>query len=115
MKKLLFIIFITIINLTTAFAQTDSLTVAVPASEGIDSVRKNRILVYPGFGLSLIRNEFAPSFFINVGFNHRERYEVNVNTASYFFFERDDNKNYEMFRNTFLNAEFLLNFSFLSR
>ncbi len=84
-------------------------------SQGIDSIKNNRIKIYPGFGLSLVRNEFAPVFYINVGVNHKDRYEVNVNTASIFFFERDIDKNYAIYRNTFLNAEFLLNFSPLSK
>ena len=96
------------------FAQQDTIS-QVPESVGIDSVKKNRFLIYPGFGVSLIRNEFTPDFFINVGINHRERYEVNVNTASFFFFERGSDKNYKVYRNTFLNAEFLLNFSLLNK
>jgi hypothetical protein len=82
---------------------------------GIDSAKNNRLLLYPGFGLSLVRNDFAPVFYINLGLNHKDRYEVNVNTSSFFFFDRDINKNYKVYRNTFLNLEFLLNFSFLNK
>lgn len=84
-------------------------------SQGIDSIKTNRFKIYPGFGVSLVRNEFAPVFYINVGVNHKDRYEVNVNTSSIFFFERELDKNYSIYRNTFLNAEFLLNFSPLSK
>ena len=107
-------ILISFLYLNTAFAQRDT-SFAAPESVGIDSVKKNRILIYPGFGISLIRNEFTPDFFINLGLNHMDRYEVNVNTASFFFFERGTDKNYKVYRNTFLNAEFLLNFSILNK
>jgi hypothetical protein len=96
-----------------AFSQFESET--TPVSEGIDSVKKINLLIYPGFGLGLFRNELAPQFFINIGINHKERYEVNLNTNSIFFFERGDDKNYHIYRNTFLNGEFLLNFSPFNR
>ena len=98
-----------------SYGQQDTLTSVPPASVGIDSVRKNKFLIYPGFGLSLVRNDFAPVFYINLGLNHKDFYEINLNTASFFFFDRDIDKNYNVYRNTFLNAEFLLNFSFLNK
>jgi len=81
-----------------------------------DSVfaKKHTMLLYPSFGLGLYRNEFAPTFLINVGIRKRNIYEVNVNTNSIFFFEKDVDNNWQMYRNTFLNAEFLLNFSFFN-
>jgi hypothetical protein len=85
-------------------------------SEGIDSTKKKTtILVYPGFGVSLVRNDLAPVFYISVGFNHMERYEANINTSSFFLFERDIDKNFKVYRNTFLNAEMLVNFSPFNR
>jgi len=99
----------------TALLIISAAALAQPEQEGIDSVRNNRVVIYPGFGVGLIRNELAPAFHINLGFNHRNRYEANVNTSSYFFFEKGTDNNYNIHRNTFLNAEFLLNFSPLSR
>jgi len=98
-----------------AFAQQDSVNTNEPSSVGIDSVKRNRLLLYPGFGVSLVRNDIAPVFYISLGLNHADRYEVNLNTASFFFFERDIDKNYNVYRNTFLNLEFLLNFSILNK
>jgi hypothetical protein len=80
------------------------------AEEGIDSVRRNKALIYLGFGVGLVRNTLSPAFYINVGYRHANRYEANVNTCSYFFFEKENSK-YNTYRNTFLNAEFILNFS----
>jgi hypothetical protein len=85
---------------------------ATPADSG--SVKKYKFLLYPSFGAGLFRNDLAPTFIINIGLRKRNIYEVNVNTNSIFFFERDDNRNFQMYRNTFLNAEFLLNFSFFN-
>jgi len=96
-----------------SFAQQD--TASAPPSAGIDSVKKNRILIYPGFGVGLFRNEIAPVFYICLGLNHKDRYEINVNTSSIFFFERKVDKDYSIFRNTFLNAEYLLNFSIFNK
>jgi len=104
-----------IMAVTVLPAQVDTLQSENPGSMGIDSVKKTRILVYPGFGVSLVRNDLAPVFFINLGFNHHDRYEVNVNTSSFFFFEKGNDNKYRIFRNTFLNAEFLLNFSVLNK
>ncbi len=101
--------------LFTAQLKAQDTIPAAPESVGIDSVKKNRLLIYPGFGVSLVRNDIAPVFYINVGLNHRDRYEINVNTSSFFFFERNVDKNYSVYRNTFLNAEFLLNFSIFDR
>ena len=115
MKKLLFLPALIILFSTySGIAQEDSIVSEEKTSEGIDSVRKNKIKIYPGFGVSLIRNEIVPAFYINLGVNHKDRYEINVNTSSFFFFEREASKNYNIYRNTFLNAEFLLNFTPLS-
>ncbi|MBL0342564.1 MAG: hypothetical protein IPP71_17690 [Bacteroidetes bacterium] len=115
MKKLVFLFgFMLLFAIHFSFGQNDSAGIADKNSEGIDSVKRNKIKIYPGFGISLIRNELAPVFYINLGVNHRDRYEVNINTSSIFFFEREADKNYNIFRNTFLNAEFLLNFSLLN-
>ena len=117
MKKYLVIAFLIILGNTkpvNAQFETET-TSAAPLSLGMDSARKTSILIYPGFGVSLIRNELAPVFYINLGFNHKERYEVNINTSSFFFFERQLDKSYEINRNTFVNAEFLLNFSPFNR
>lgn len=84
-------------------------------SSGIDSAKSNRFLIYPGFGVSLVRNDLSPAFYINVGLNHHDRWEVNINSASFFFFERGSDKNYKIYRNTFINAEFLLNFSVFNK
>ena len=84
-------------------------------SAGIDSVRNNKAVIYPGFGVGLVRNELTPVFHINIGFNRKNRYEGNINTSSYFFFEKNTDSKYSIHRNTFLSAEFLLNFSPLSR
>lgn len=99
----------------SVLAQDDENSESISASAGLDSSRNNRFLIYPGFGVGLIRNELAPAFHINIGFNHRDRYEGNINTSSFFFFEKGDNSKYNIHRNTFLNAEFLLNFSPLSK
>src|SRR5688572_7135662 len=71
---------------------------ASPESVGIDSVKRNRLLIYPGFGVSLVRNDIAPVFYINLGLNHHDRYEISVNTSSFFFFERNVDKNYSVYR-----------------
>lgn len=108
------------IILLLAFLQFTALLVSaqdngpapVPSSEeGIDSVRRNKFLIYPGFGVGLVRNELSPTFHINIGYSHANRYEANVNTSSYFFFEKGTDGKYNINRNTFLNAEFILNFS----
>jgi hypothetical protein len=86
-----------------------------PNAVGLDSVRANKPVIYPGFGAALVRNELAPVFHINIGYNHKNRYEANFNTSSYFFFSKGSNSDFHVHRNTFLNAEFLLNFSPLSK
>jgi hypothetical protein len=68
-----------------------------------------------GFGGALVRNEIAPTFHINLGLRHKEFYEATVNTTSIFFFTQGDNGKYNVYRNTFINAEFLLNFNMLSK
>lgn len=117
MKKLFCILIIfMVIASEGVYAQFETETTTMePISLGIDSVKKTNILIYPGFGAALVRNELAPVFYINLGFNHREKYEVNLNTSSFFFFEREANKEYTIYRNTFVNAEFLLNFSPFNR
>jgi hypothetical protein len=97
---------------TLSNAQTVDPPVPVPSdSTGNISQKKNRVYLFPGFGASLVRNSFAPVFYISLGYKLRDTYEVNVNTSSYFFFEQSDGSAYNIYRNTFLNAEFLLNFS----
>ncbi len=90
-------------------------TLRAPESVGIDSVKKYKVQIYPGFGVSLVRNDLAPVFYINLGLNYRDRYEMNVNTSSFFFFEKGIDNKYNIYRNTFLNAEFLLNFSMFNK
>jgi hypothetical protein len=89
---------------------TDDLEVTTDSTD----FKKHKLLLYPSFGAGLIRNTLAPTFLINAGIRKRNIYEVNVNTNSIFFFERDADRNFEIYRNTFLNAEFLLNFSFFN-
>jgi hypothetical protein len=117
MKRNLYLSVIVILfSANIVFAQKDTTTTDVKTSEGIDSIKNNKFKLYPGFGISLIRNEFAPAFYINIGINHKDIYEVNINSASFFFFDREPNsKNYNIYRNTFVNLEFLLNFSPLSK
>ncbi len=112
MKKIITILLLVILVSDLSAQVTDSTYVP---SVGIDSAKSNRFLIYPGFGVSLVRNELAPAFYINLGLNHLDRWEVNVNSASYFFFERGTDKKYKIYRNTFLNAEFLFNFSVFNK
>ena len=88
-----------------------SVNTAPADSAGATEVRKDKFYISPGFGASLVRNELAPVFYISLGFIHKENYEINVNTSSLSFFEKSDGSDYNIYRNTFLNAEFLLNFS----
>lgn len=76
---------------------------------------RNHLEFSLGFGGALVRNDIAPTFHINLGFRHKELYEANVNTSSIFFFDQTDNGKFRVYRNTFLNAEFMLNFSLLSK
>lgn len=94
-------------------AQINTDTVQV-VEDQIKPVRLNKPRIFPGFGLALVRNNMAPSFHINIGFRHRNRYEANLNTASYFLFERGADSRYHIYRNTFVNAEFQLNFNAFS-
>lgn len=80
-----------------------------------DSKRRNHLEFNLGFGGALVRNDIAPTFHINLGFRHKEFYEANVNTTSMFFFDQSDNGKFRVYRNTFVNAEFMLNFSMLSK
>ncbi len=112
MKKIITILLVVIFISDLRAQNIDSTYVP---SVGIDSAKSNRFLIYPGFGVSLVRNELAPAFYINVGVNHHDRWEVNINSASFFFFERGADKNYKIFRNTFVNAEFLFNFSVFNK
>jgi hypothetical protein len=80
-----------------------------------EKIRKYKPQLYPGFGGALVRNDLAPSFHIYLGFRYRDRYEANVNTSSMFFFEKGTDSRYLLHRNTFLNAEFVLNFNPLSK
>ncbi|HEX5002750.1 MAG TPA: hypothetical protein VFW78_09645, partial [Bacteroidia bacterium] len=91
---------------SSLFAQevSDKDLAAVADSSGNTSESKNRVYLYPGFGASLVRNDLAPVFYINLGFKHFDSYEVSVNTSSYFFFEKTDGSEYKIYRNTFLNA-----------
>lgn len=63
-----------------------------------------------GIGVSLIRNTITPSVHINLDYNNNDDWQIGLNTASYYFFEQtfkaDNSKNYNMYINTFLNAEF---------
>jgi hypothetical protein len=68
-----------------------------------------------GFGAALVRNEIAPTFHINLGFRHKEFYQANINTSSIFFFSQGDNGKFFVYRNTFVNAEFMLNFNMLTK
>lgn len=113
-------VFICMICLSLAFNEgmTQSPDTDVPdeqsAASDSASYKKHKLLLYPSFGAGLFRNSLAPTFLINAGIRKRNIYEVNINTNSIFFFERDDDRNFEIYRNTFLNAEFLLNFSFFN-
>lgn len=90
-------------------------TDTIPAVEDqIKPVRVNKPRIFPGFGLALVRNNLAPSFHINIGFRHRNRYEANLNSASYFLFDKGSDNRYRIYRNTFVNAEFQLNFNAFS-
>ncbi len=113
MKKLK-IILIGIFCVMFASAKAQD-TLRAPESVGIDSLKKYKIQIYPGFGVSLVRNDLAPVFYINLGLNFRDRYEMNVNTSSFFFFDKGNDNKYNIYRNTFLNAEFLLNFSMFNK
>ena len=113
--KIGFFLLLMSLNNTYIFAQQDTTSNTAPVSSGIDSVKANRFLLYPGFGVGLIRNEIAPVFYICIGLNHRDRYEINVNTSSIFFFEREVDKSYSIYRNTFVNLEYLFNFSFFNK
>lgn len=97
-------------NLVHAQTEQDQL-IAASDSASKTSDTKDHLYISPGFGASLVRNDLAPVFYISLGFIHRDSYEINVNTSSHFFFEKVDGSDYHIYRNTFLNAEFLLNFS----
>lgn len=108
---LLLLLLICAIQSVEAQINTDT----IPAAEDqIKPERVNKPRIFPGFGLALVRNTLAPSFHINVGFRHRNRYEANLNTASYFLFDRGADNRYQIHRNTFVNAEFQLNFNAFS-
>lgn len=63
MKKIIAFLILTFIS-AAAFAQLDSEKGDSRYSSGIDSVKNNRFLIYPGFGVSLVRNEIAPLFLL---------------------------------------------------
>ena len=115
MKKLIIIVLTVFAATLTAqplrAQNTDAPVVAIPDSAGNDSETRDKIYISPGFAAEIVRNDIAPVFYINLGFIHRDIYEVNVNSSSLFFFEKTDENDYHIYRNTFLNAEFLLNFS----
>lgn len=111
MKRIFFLLIVLQTISILVSAQENELAPVPSAEEGIDSVRRNKFLIYPGFGVGLVRNALSPSFHINIGYKHANRYEANVNTSSYFFFEKGSDGKYNINRNTFLNAEFILNFS----
>ncbi len=114
-KTILLCVFISLAGMLSSYAQDTALLQQATDSDGIDSVRPNRVVVYPGFGAALVRNDLTPVFYISAGFNHKNRYEANVNTASYFYFDKNNTNTFNIYRNTFVNAEFMLNFSPLSR
>ena len=119
--KIIFVKYMFIIGVLNLFtfsvqaqstAQSNEKASTVPTDTA--KVKKYTLFLYPSFGAGLYRNDLAPTFLINIGLRKRNIYEINVNTNSIFFFERDDNRNYQMYRNTFLNGEFLLNLSFFN-
>jgi hypothetical protein len=63
------------------------------------------------FGAGLIRNTITPLLQISLNYTNKDSWGVSLNTASYFFFEQtlkvDNTKDFSMYINTFLNAEFL--------
>ncbi len=93
-------------------AQSDEKNDSSIASADSSKHKRYSLTLAPSIGAGLYRNELAPSFYIGIGIKKRNFYEVNFNSSSIFFFERDIDRNYEIFRNTFINAEFLLNLSF---
>ena len=94
-------------------AQNQEADVVIDTTTG--GKKRNQIEFSLGFGGSLVRNDIAPTFHINLGFRHKEFYEANINTTSVFFFSQGDNGKYRVYRNSFINAEFMLNFNMLSK
>ncbi|MEY3343937.1 MAG: hypothetical protein RL090_1621 [Bacteroidota bacterium] len=81
------------------------------AEDVVDTVSSKAIVFYPSFGAGLVRNELSPTFHLNIGYKHKERYQVSLTGSSYFFFDRNASGDHNVYRNTFAGLEFMLNFS----
>ena len=64
--------------------------------------------VIGGFGVSLVRHSLSPAFISHVRLMREEKYKIRLGLQMNYFFERDANKNFNTFINTFISGEYLL-------
>ncbi len=83
-------------------------------SQTSDSTKKTSTFQLDlGIGAGLIRNTASPSIEASFSHKHKNKWEIGINTITYFFFEQsikaNNTKDFKAYINTFLNAEFLIN------
>lgn len=99
------------IALFSASLSANAQTLGSEMDEPVDTVSSKAIVFYPSFGAGLVRNTMSPTFHLNIGYKHKERYQFSLVGSSYFFFDKNVAGDHNVYRNTFAGLEFMLNFS----
>jgi len=103
--KTIFLSVFSFVILQTSFAQTDTLKSG--DSSKYERTVSAELILKPTIGAGLIRNVISPTFDIQLTFNYNNKYKFTFSTSSYFFFERDVNRDFTMYRNTFVTLQYM--------
>lgn len=106
MKKFATLVFL--INNLFTLAQSDVIPKPKPIPLNLgDTLQKSISLgLTATIGAGLIRNSLSPQFNIQLHYNSKQKWQIGINSTSYFLFEKDSVKYYKTYMNTFINAEF---------
>ena len=81
----------------------------------MDTVSGRSFGVFGSFGAGLVRNTLSPTVHLSLQYKHKERYSFSAQSTSFFFFSQNADGDFNVYRNTFVGLEFMLNFSPFSK
>jgi hypothetical protein len=90
--------------------QTDAIN-----DEPMDTVSGRSFGVFGSLGAGLVRNMLSPTVHLSMQYKHKERYSFSAQSTSFFFFSQNADGDFNVYRNTFVGLEFMLNFSPFSK
>jgi hypothetical protein len=76
------------------------------AQETKKDTTKSRFGIDLPVGASLIRNTMAPNLSLLLSYNHKNKYEIALSGSLYYFFERDAQRNFSTYINSFVGVQF---------